>query len=171
MRPLDGRSWLDPRVRVADSEIEGRGLFATQHIGEGEVVAVLGGRIIDDAELARLAGHRYSSAAIDEGAHLLMEDDDPLSCGNHSCDSNLWMRDEVTLAARRDIGPGEELTIDYALLTGPAEWRMEPCACGSSACRLSVTGEDWRLLDVQRRYAGHFSPFIQRRIALTGAAT
>ncbi len=34
---------------------------------------------------------------------------------NHSCDSNLWMADEATVVARRDIAAGEELTLDYAL--------------------------------------------------------
>ena len=28
-----------------------------------------------------------------------------------------------------------------------------------------VTGNDWRLLELQERYAGHFSPFINARIA------
>ena len=37
---------------------------------------------------------------------------------NHSCDPNVWMQDEVTLAARRDIAIGEELTIDYAMIEG-----------------------------------------------------
>ena len=52
-------------------------------------MAALGGRIIDDAMLASPLGQKYSSAAIDEGVHLVMDDDEPVNFGNHSCDSNL----------------------------------------------------------------------------------
>ena len=31
-------------------------------------------------------------------------------------------------------------------------------------CRHHVTGDDWQLPELQTRYAGHFSPYIQRRI-------
>ena len=42
-------------------------------------------------------------------------------------------------------------------------WAME-CRCATPTCRQVVRGGDWRLPDLQARYAGHFSPFIQRRI-------
>jgi hypothetical protein len=38
---------------------------------------------------------------------------------NHSCDSNLWMLDAHTMGARHDIMAGEDLTLDYALVTLP----------------------------------------------------
>jgi uncharacterized protein len=90
---------------------------------------------------------------------------------NHSCDSNLWMADEVTLIARRDISPGEEVTIDYSLQTAqPVAIIERACRCGSPLCRGTITGDDWRLPDVQQRYRGHFSPFINKRIeALSGS--
>ncbi len=84
---------------------------------------------------------------------------------NHSCDSNLWLADEVTLVARRDIAPGEELSLDYALTTVEPAWTLDqPCHCGSPLCRHVITGNDWRLPDVRRRYQGHFAPFINARI-------
>jgi uncharacterized protein len=43
-------------------------------------------------------------------------------------------------------------------------WSMA-CNCGSPHCRRIVTNEDWRRPDVQERYAGHFSPFLNHRIA------
>jgi uncharacterized protein len=73
------------------------------------------------------------------------------------------MHDEASEEARRDILPGEELTVDYALHTDDASWSM-PCRCGSSVCRHVVKGDDWRLPELQRHYAGHFSPFIDERI-------
>ena len=37
------------------------------------------------------------------------------------------------------------------------------CSCGSSFCRKRVTGKDWRILELQERYKGHFLPFINKR--------
>ncbi len=88
---------------------------------------------------------------------------------NHSCDSNLWMADEVTLVASRDIAAGEELTVDYALFTVQSDWALDlPCRCGSISCRQTVTGNDWQIPAVQQRYRAHFSPFINARIERLG---
>lgn len=163
--PVPQRCWLDPRVVVRPSRIEGLGLFATAPIRLGEAVGMLGGRVIDDEELGQIARTRekYNSAAIDEGVNLLLEDDELIARGNHSCDPNLWMRDAFTLEARRDIAVAEEVTVDYGLQTA-VEWEM-PCNCGAPRCRKIIRGTDWRLPDLQRRYAGHFSPFLNARIA------
>jgi hypothetical protein len=113
------RCWLDPNVQLRPSPIEGLGLFSTASINRGELGGVLGGRVIDDAELARISatGERYDSAAIGEGVNILLEPGEPLARGNHSCDSNMWLRNATSLEACRHISPGDELTIDYALLT------------------------------------------------------
>jgi hypothetical protein len=150
---------------VRPSPIEGLGLFASVPIALGDVVGVLGGRVIDDAELRQIArtAAKYNSAAIEEGVNVLLRDDELLARGNHSCDSNLWMRDAVTIEARRDIATGEELTIDYALQTSIEDWTMV-CRCGTPSCRGTIGGADWRRPDVQERYRGHFSPFLERRI-------
>jgi SET domain-containing protein len=159
------RCWLDPRLAARPSTIEGLGLFARAPIARGEAVGILGGRVIDDVELRRIAETRvkYNSAAIADGLNLLLDDDEVIVRGNHSCDSNLWMRDELTLEARRDIAAGEEVTIDYALQTSIANWKMA-CNCGSSRCRKVVRGDDWMRPELQDRYRGHFSPFLNRRI-------
>jgi hypothetical protein len=160
------RSWLDPRLVARPSPIEGLGLFATAPIAKGEVVGIVGGTVINDAELREIARTRpkYNSLAIGDGMNLLFQDDDVIDRGNHACDSNLWMRDAFTLEARRAIAPDEELTVDYALLTALPEWTMS-CACGSPRCRRVVRGSDWRLPDLRERYRGHFSPFLNAWIA------
>lgn len=81
---------------------------------------------------------------------------------NHSCDPNVWFTDEVTLVTRRDIGPDEALTIDYALWGGQSPWRG--CRCGAGVCRGTVSADDWQQIDLQSRYAGHWSPYIEARI-------
>lgn len=112
---------------------------------------------------------RYNAIQIGEDLHLVEvpEITQRREGGslNHSCDSNLWMEDEVTLVARRDIEAGEELTVDYALFTVQPDWKLEmPCRCGLVVCRHLITGNDWQLPDVQMRYYPLFSPFINARI-------
>jgi hypothetical protein len=38
------------------------------------------------------------------------------------------------------------------------------CNCGSSLCRRTITGLDWQLPELQRRYQGHWAPFITKQI-------
>jgi len=156
-------SWVNPDVEVRASTIDGRGLFARRPFHAGERVLVLGGRLIDDQELAQLAPQ--SSLAIEEGLNLMQAGDDVARFGNHSCNPNCWMSDEITVVTRRDVAKGEELTQDYAVMSVTEQWTME-CRCGSDLCRGVVTGRDWKLSELQRCYRDHFSPFINRRIAL-----
>jgi len=125
-------SWLDPRVEVRPSCIEGQGLFAREMIDAGELVAIMGGVPITTAQLEKIiaASGTYSCAAIGEDLHLLQDMDDALRFGNHSCNPNLWMRDAVTIEARRIVEPGEEVTTDYALMTvgpgvAPSRWTVK----------------------------------------------
>ena len=158
-------TWLNPKVEVWQSPIEGCGLFALEDIGAGEIIIVMGGEVLADDEFREFAATtpKYSASAIDEGLHMLLDTPNPAECGNHSCDANTWMRDEVTTEAARLIRTGEELTIDYATHTGIASWSM-PCNCVSPLCRGTITGDDWRISAVQARYEGHFSPFLNARI-------
>lgn len=156
------RSWLDSRLAVRTSPIAGRGLFAEAPFEAGEIAAVIGGQLVTDAELAGMAEH--SSTAIGRGRNLLQAPADPLRFGNHSCDPNLWLADEVTLVTRRPVVRGEELTSDYATMTGFPDWQMH-CHCRNQQCRGLIRGTDWQLPELQALYAGHFSPFLGARIA------
>jgi hypothetical protein len=52
-------------------------------------------------------------------------------------------------------------------MTDDEPYEMQ-CRCRSPACRGTITGGDWRKPEIQQKYDGHFSWFIQRRIdALT----
>lgn len=156
-------SWLTPDARVGPSAIEGKGLFAVTTIKPGDVVIRLGGQLIDDATLAGLEPP-YSSLTVEDGRHLLLDPGHPVRYGNHSCDPSLWHTDATTVVARRQIRPGEELTIDYATHTGVETWTMV-CRCGSGNCRGTVTGRDWRLPELQQTYGDHWSPPLLDRIS------
>jgi hypothetical protein len=154
-------------VEVRNSPIEGYGLFASAAFEPGELVAMIGGARYRDDQLEGAGPTAHSSVAIDEGLNLVQDADDPLQFGNHSCDPNTWLNDEVTQVARRAIEAGEEVTVDYALMSGYLAWSMA-CNCGAPSCRRRVTGDDWRRPDLQEAYRGHFSPFLERRIAALG---
>jgi uncharacterized protein len=83
--------------------------------------------------------------------------------GNHSCDPNLWWIDAYTLAARRPIAVGEEVTNDYVTSTGSADFTLA-CRCGSPLCRGIITGQDWRRPELQARYGDHWVPALLNRI-------
>ena len=59
--------------------------------------------------------------------------------------------------------------MDDAIQTAqPVPLLEVPCACGALDCRGTITGDDWRLPGVRAKYAGHFAPFINRRIEAPG---
>ena len=163
-------SWADSRLEPRPSPLGGMGGFAVAPIAGGETLLILGGAVQSQAVMEETlqryiaAGRYFNSMQVEEDVHLHLEDELPVPF-NHSCDSNGWMADAVTVVARRDIPAGEEVTVDYALQTAqPVPLLEVPCACGAADCRGTITGDDWRLPSVQARYAGHFAPFINRRI-------
>jgi ribosomal protein S18 acetylase RimI-like enzyme len=74
--------------------------------------------------------------------------------------------DEITLAARRDICAGEEITADLAMWWEPDDVSVPPwmCNCGTSLCRKVFTSRDWRRPELYCRYGDHFLPYINQRI-------
>ena len=81
---------------------------------------------------------------------------------NHSCEPNLGVAGQVIFVAMRDIEAGEELTHDWAM-TDDDQNSME-CHCGASTCRGTVTGQDWHRPDLQEKYRGFFSWYLERKI-------
>ncbi|MGH3401812.1 MAG: hypothetical protein ACRDRJ_04720 [Streptosporangiaceae bacterium] len=73
------------------------------------------------------------------------------------------MGGNVLLISMRNVAVGEELTIDYALFLGDPAFVME-CHCGTAACRGAVRGTDWMSTDLQERYQGWFSWWLQQQI-------
>ncbi len=167
--------WIDPRIRIQPSPIHGKGMFAIAPIKQGEVVNIWGGTVllasedIEGKKAKEWKAKGYVWAAIGEGlylANLLGGDNKDLTNFiNHSCDPNVWMQDEVTLIARRNITAGEEITVDYAMFEEDEDWIPTwECLCGSKLCRGRFTGKDWQRKELHERYRNHFSPFINDRI-------
>jgi hypothetical protein len=164
-------SYISPKAQKGSpSDIEGRGLFATGSFETGELVAIKGGHIVDTETLSGLPERlQNSEVQIAESFHLVAltdEEYEPVMLFlNHSCEPNVGFAGNSVLVAMRDVAPGEELTTDYALFdTSPGEMT---CRCGTNTCRGRITGADWELSQLQERYAGYFSSYIQRRIERT----
>ena len=81
---------------------------------------------------------------------------------NHSCEPNVGLAGNIVLITMREVTAGEELTTDYALFDD-YDGRM-PCDCNTASCRRVIDGHDWRRSDLQRRYYGYFSWYLQRKI-------
>jgi hypothetical protein len=133
------------------SRIQGRGVFATRDIEEGErIVEYTGARISSDEADAK--------APDDEGpgrhhTFLFAVDDEVVIDGstggndarfiNHSCEPNtevVIVRGRVYIHALRDIAEAEELLYDYWYTTDESYTledlrRIYPCRCGAAKCR------------------------------------
>jgi hypothetical protein len=163
-RPL---SYLSPKAAVRSSRIHGRGLFAAGEFEPGEIVCVKGGYIFTRPALGEIAGVLGAAEiqVADElfiGPCLPEEREGAMIFSNHSCDPNIAVQGQIVFAALRRIQAGEELTHDWAT-TDDDDYTMT-CRCGSPGCRGVITGKDWRREDLQRKYRGMFSWYLQRKI-------
>lgn len=162
-------SYLNPKVHVADSR-NGKGVFAIQHVSKGEVIADYmngTGRYIGEKEAARLydQGKDYF-LQVDEGRYFAAVTDDEVENAdfiNHSCNPNCGLSGPLTIVAMRDIVPGEEITFDYAM-SESSKYEMK-CNCGSDDCRKLITGEDWKIPELQKKYSGFFTPYLKKKIS------
>ncbi len=158
-------SYLNPKCEARVHPEGGCGVFALGKIQKGELVSLWGGRIIRKNDLdPSMPRFTQRVIQVDEDLYLLTaEEKEPNDCFNHSCEPNLGFFGQIGLVAMRDIKAGEELMFDYAMSDGGPYDEFE-CYCGSSSCRGTVTGNDWKLPDLWGKYAGYFSPYLTRRI-------
>ena len=160
-------SYISPKAGVRESPIHGRGLFAAESIGLGEIVAVKGGHIFDRETLNSIAG-RLGPAEIQVGEDLFIgpldeaDREGSMIFSNHSCAPNIGVRGQIIFVALRDISADEELTHDWAM-TDDDTYEME-CGCGSDNCRRIITGRDWQRKELQERYRGFMSWYLVEKI-------
>jgi SET domain-containing protein len=160
-------SYLSPKAAVQASPIHGRGLFAVQPIPEGDIVCIKGGHIFSDETLREVSpslGPSEIQIADDLfiGPVSLDEREGGMIFSNHSCDPNIGVQGQIVFVAMRDIEAGEELTHDWAT-TDDDTYEME-CQCRARNCRKVITGQDWRKRELQEKYRGFFSWYLQEKI-------
>jgi len=160
-------SYISPKAVVRESPIHGRGLFAAERMAAGEIVCVKGGYVFDRRALGSMPGW-YAAAEIQVAEDLFIgpsaegEREGSMVFSNHSCEPNIGVRGQIVFVAMRDIEPGEELTHDWAT-TDDDDYRLE-CRCGAPSCRRLITGRDWRRPELQEKYRGYFSSYLEEKI-------
>ena len=163
-------AYLNDRVQIHASDIAGHGLFAAGHIRTLELVAMCGGRLYTGATVREGGAELLRrvlrvEADLYLGPNELNNDPDPTLI-NHSCRPNCGLYGQIGLVALRDISPGEELTIDYAMAGSVLE--DFDCRCGedavtgdpASGCRTRITSQDHLRPELRQRYAANLSPWL-----------
>ena len=161
------KCYRSPKVEVRTSELEGRGVFALEKIEKNEVVAVKAGHIVTAGELTEIMALVGDYALqIYDGLYLSPRTKDELERMaifiNHSCDPNVGFLGEVIYVAMRDIEAGEELCHDYSMERSD-DYFLD-CHCGSASCRGKISGDDWKLTELQERYGERFSSYLLKKI-------
>jgi len=160
-------TYRSPKTEIRDSPIHGKGIFARTRIAKGEIVAAKGGHVMTAREWESVEPD-LGSAEVQIAADLFIgpvtqaERDGCMIYTNHSCEPNIAVQGQIMFVAMRDIEPGEELTHDWAT-TDAGDYKMQ-CNCGAATCRGTITGKDWLKPELQKKYAGWFCWYLQRRI-------
>lgn len=164
-------SYLTPKATLRKGAINGCGAFATEKINKGEIVFVKGGYILSrETMLIERIGYNYWPLSDDlflapKKDSSEEEREKILLAINHSCNPNCGIRGEITGVAMCDIDINEELTMDYAMLDDESDESYNlMCTCGEKNCRGIITGKDWRLPELQRRYKGYFATYLKEKI-------
>jgi hypothetical protein len=159
-------NWLSPLAQARPAGGKGWGSYALEPIAKGTTVAAFGGFVAPRTVLETFDADRQArSIQIDEDLFLISAPaPEPGDMLNHSCEPSCGLMGAAILVALRDLAPGEELTFDYAMCDG-TDYDEFVCQCGVETCRGVVTGRDWLNPELQRKYDGWFSPYLERRIA------
>jgi uncharacterized protein len=160
-------SFRSLKTEIRKSNTEGRGLFAKEPIRKGEIVSVRGGHILTrqmEQVIEKPVG--YWGYPISDDlvlAPLTIEEvESVMMFLNHCCEPNVGILGQIIFVAMRDIHRDEELTIDYVMFGANKE--PMPCNCQSALCRGVITDLDWTKVNLQVKYKGYFSSYIQLKI-------
>ncbi len=154
--------------QVRDSEIHGRGVYASCEIPKDTPIIEYFGERIDKKESERRAlrlqaqAKKTGDAAVyvfTLSARYDIDGNFPWNTArliNHSCNPNCeaWIVGrKIIIHALRDIEIGEELTFDYGFEVDCYE--DHPCRCGSANCKgYIVSRSQWEQLDERLKSKG-----------------
>jgi uncharacterized protein len=118
------------KLFIGESAIHGTGLFTQTEIRKNQVIMEINGELIDGNECIRREDEEnnvYIFYKNDE-EYVDTANSEKIKFINHDCDNNCEVEenisDQLILVAKRNIKPGEELTIDYGY-----EEIYEGCSC------------------------------------------
>ena len=129
------------------SDTHGAGVFATAQIPSGAYIITFGGPLWHLSEFDMAVHHHLQVGP----EHYLGPSGDLDDLVNHSCEPNAGFHGGLDLVARRDIAPGEEITMDYGAVIDEADFPGMTCLCGAARCRGAI--RSFRHLDADTRAA------------------
>lgn len=160
-------SWINPSLEVRYAGGGYKGVFAKERIRAGERLAIFGGKLIRAVEEVGDYGIQIDETFVINALDAETQEMEDASHFNHSCSPNAGIKGQIFLVAVRDIKPEEEVAFDYAMclhrIDGLSPYRFD-CLCGKDNCRKIVTDDDWKLPELQQKYSGYFSWFLQEKI-------
>ena len=131
------------QLKIRESGVHGRGVYAAQFIRKGRrIIEYTGERVSWEAAPDDNSSHTFNFG-LENGDVINPEvGGNEARWINHSCDPNceaIEEDDRIFIYALRSIQPGEELLYDYRMeidepLTEKAK-RKFACQCGASNCR------------------------------------
>lgn len=162
------KSILSPKTEIRETSLNGKGTFAKENIKKGEMIYIRGGELLKIEE-----AYNYQPGECPDGIWPITDEywlgartyEDFINQKvyvNHSCNPNCGMRGEITCVAMRDIMVGEEITQDYGLLDD-SDYKLE-CTCGALNCRKIITGQDWKIKELQEKYYDYFAEHLKVKI-------
>ena len=161
--------WIDRRLVLRKSPIQGVGTFAIEPIPAGQLLILTTGGLVltpehRQSQTIELEAEMYNEEWLSNGLSIVTPKVFHYYV-NHCCEPNavdLSRSPHITqYVALRDISAQQEITTDYGIFGGS---RIEPCTCKSPHCRGRVTPDDWQLPELQQRYRMYFPWHLEQRI-------
>ncbi len=164
-------SWTSPKIEVRKSLNSGKGIFSKKLILKDEILIIFGGNVFHIEELKKLPEEVQDwGLQIEENFILGYRNTNEIEDAvyvNHSCEPNAGFNGQIALVAMRDINKDEEVCFDYAMVLHHSKFTPNyrfNCLCNSSKCRKIVTENDWKSLELQKKYKGYFQNYLQNKI-------
>ena len=160
-------SFVHPGVKLREIDGKGVGLFTDVKIKKDEIISITGGVIIQKEYWEKFR-EEFGDYAYYIEENYLITPLNPLNPSadwrmNHCCQPNCGIRGQIVFVALRDIEPDEEITFDYAMSECDENYTIS-LSCNKKGCRKVFSGADWMKPELQEKYKGYFSMFIQRKI-------
>ncbi len=146
---------------ISSSKIAGNGLFASRQLPKGEFLFEVTGQVIEHKYEPNFSSTGPNWMGFGINKWIKTDENHPWTKLNHSCDPNVGFAGDFRIVTIRDVQPGEELTIDYAITDADPYWSMD-CACGSSNCRKNIYGFTHLSDDLKRKYADFIPNWMQQ---------
>jgi len=175
MRRSTGHSSVNLELRPSRIHLQGVGVFAVRNIPRGQKVADGVTEEDFDSFVPWREFRNYDAKVQNKILAFCIgtpdgflpppdNDFDKLSIEwylNHSCEGNCGFDSDGDFTALRNIGEGEEICYDYALIETNPQFSMR-CVCGGVKCRHLITGADWKNEDFVAKHREYMHPRLRR---------